>query len=472
MRHLIAASAVILGAAAAAPAADLDVPAAARQAPLVLDLYSDGLAMVWDRRSADLAAGANRLLFDAVSPQMQPATAMIDAGPGVRLVDIDYDFALLTPDTLVRRSVGKTVGVVRTHPQTGEETVENATLLAADGGIVLKYRDRIETGTPGRMVFYDLPADLRAQPALLANIDVERAGRGEVTLGYMTGGLGWSADYVAQWDEKANTLALTGRATLSNTSGASFPAAEISLIAGSVNRAAQPVPPPRARAAAAPMMMADAKAMPEREELADLHLYRLPGQVSLPDQRTRQVTLLQVPALPVAQEYVSEAGVAPIRQMSAPQPRHPQVRLKFTNDSTGAGQPLPAGVVRVFARGSNDDGGVPRLIGEDRIDHTPAGGKVSLTPGEAFDITVLRRQTDFKTTGLPEKTSESAWSIAVTNAKGRDVTVNLVEVIPGDWNILAESAPHTRNEANRVTWQLSVPAGREAQLSYRVRVQQ
>ena len=130
----------------------------------------------------------------------------------------------------------------------------------------------------------------------------------------------------------------------------------------------------------------------------------------------------------------------------------------------------PERAVAIFARGS--DGGVPRLIGEDRIDHTPAAGKVSLTPGDAFDITVLRRQTDFKTTGLPEKTSESAWSIAVTNAKDRDVTVDLVEIIPGDWSILAESAPHTRTEANRVTWQLSVPAGREAQLSYRVRVQQ
>ena len=471
MRHLIAASAVVLGAATAAPAADLDVPAASRPAPLVLNLYSDGSAMVWDRRSADLAAGPNRLLFDAVSPQMQPATAMIDAGPGVRLVDIDYDFALLTPDALVRRSVGKTVGVVRTHPQTGEETVENATLLAADGGIVLKYRDRVETGTPGRMVFYDLPPDLRAQPALLASVDVERAGRDDVILGYLTGGLGWSADYVALWDEKAKTLGLTGRATLSNTSGASFPAAEVSLIAGTINRAAQLVAPaPRARVASAPMMMADAKAMPEREEVADLHLYRLPGQVSLPDQRTRQVTLLQVPALPVEQEYFSEAGVTPIRQMTAPQPRHPQVRLKFVNENSGDGQPLPAGVVRVFARTS--DGGVPRLIGEDRLDHTPAGGKVTLTPGEAFDVTVLRRQTDFKTTGLPEKTSESAWAIDVTNAKSREVSVSLVEVIPGDWSILAESAPHTKAEANRVTWRLSVPAAGEARLSYRVRVQQ
>ena len=431
--------------------------------------YGDGWALVWDRRSADLVAGANRLAFEGVSPQMQPSTAMIDAGPGVRLVDIDYDFALLTPEALLRRSVGKTIGVVRTHPTTGEEKVENATLLSADNGVVLKYRDRVETGAPGRLVFYDLPADLRAKPSLVAGIEAERAGRSDVTLGYITRGLGWSADYVALWDEKAKTIGLTGRATLVNTSGASYPTAEVSLIAGSVNREAPPMAPmPRGRVAAAPMM-AEAKSMPERQELAELHLYRLPGQVTLPDQRTRQVTLLRTPSLAVDQQYVSEAGVAPFREAGTPQPRHPQVRLKLSNRNGGSGQPLPAGIVRVFTTSAD---GVPRLIGEDRIDHTPSGGRITLTPGGAFDITVLRRQTDFKTAGLPENVSESAWAIEVKNAKDKEVAVNLVETIPGDWTILAESAPHSKPAADRLVWRLTVPAKGKAQLTYRVRVQQ
>lgn len=473
MRQLIAATAIAVGASTAslaAPAADLDLPAASRQAPLVLDLYSDGWAMVWDRRSVELAAGANRLAFEEVSPQMQPSTAMIAAGDGVRLIDIDYDFALLTPDALIRRSVGKTVGVVRTHPTTGEERVENATLLAADKGIVLKYRDRVETGAPGRMVFYDVPGDLRAKPSLLVGVEAARAGGADITLGYITQGLGWSADYVALWDEKARTIGLTGRATLSNTSGASYPAAQVSLIAGSVNRETPPPPMPRGRVAAAPMMMADAKAMPEREAVAELHLYRLPGAVSLPDQRTRQVTLLQAPALPVEPEYVSESSPGLFREAGAPQPRHPEVRLKLTNRGGEGGQPLPAGIVRVFAGAT--DGDVPRLIGEDRIDHTPAGGRLTLTPGDAFDITVLRRQTDFKTAGLAENTSESAWAIDVTNAKDREVAVSIVETIPGDWTVLAESAPHSKGDAGQPVWRLNVPAKGETKLTYRVRVQQ
>lgn len=450
-------------------AADVILPVEARQPPLLLNIYSDGWAIVWDRRSADLVVGANRLAFEGVSRQMQPSTAMIDAGAGVRLLDIDYDFALLTPDALLRRSVGKTIGVVRTHPTTGEEKVESATLLSADNGIVLKYHDRIETGTPVRLVFYDLPADLRATPGLVAGVESERAGRTDVTLGYVTRGLGWNADYVAWWDEKAKTIELTGRATLSNTSGASYPAAEVSLIAGQVNRVTPPIPPvPLGRVAAAPMM-AEAKSMPEPQELAEVYLYRLPGEVTLPDQRTKQVTLLRTPALAVDQQYVSESAVAVYRDPGEPQPQHPQVRLKLTNKAGDGGQPLPAGIVRVF---TEPGAGVPQLVGEDRIDHIPAGGQISLTPGQAFDITVLRRQTDFKTAGLPENVSESAWAIEVANAKEKEVAVDLVETIPGDWTILAESAAHSKSTADRLIWRLSVPAKGKAQLSYRVRVQQ
>jgi hypothetical protein len=467
MRQPFAALILMLAASSTPLAADLVLTPEQRQPPLMLTIYADGWALVWDRRNAELAAGTNRLVFEGVSQQVQPSTAMIEAGTGVRVVDIDYDFALLTPEALLRRSVGKTIGVVRTHPTTGEETVESATLLSAANGIVLKYQDRIETGAPGRLVFYDVPADLRARPSLLATVEAEGAGRADITLGYIAQGLGWTADYVALWDADAKVVDLTGRATLSNTSGTSYPSAEVSLVAGTVNRETPMLPVPRGRVGAAPMM-AEAKSMPVREELVDLYVYRLPGQVTLLDQRSRQVTLLHAPSLPVEQLYVSESGLVPDRQAGEPRPRHPQVRLKLLNKEAAGGQPLPAGIVRVFAAAT---GGFPRLIGEDRIDHTPVGGPVTLTPGDAFDVTVLRRQTDYRTAGLPENVSESAWSIVVENAKDEQITIDLVENVPGDWTVLAESAPHAKVAADRLAWRIGVPAKGKNQLTFRMRVQ-
>lgn len=462
---------LVLGSLRAAGAADVVLTRESREPPdpLALTIYGDGWGLVWDRRAAALDAGANRLAFEEVSRQMLPSSAMIDAEAGVRLVEVSYDFALLTPDALRRRAIGRTVGVGRINPASGERIVENGTLLAIEDGVLVRIGDRILPVDPADLVFYDVPADLRPRPTLLATVDSTAAGRKPVRLGYLTRGLGWSADYVALWNEEAGKLDLTGRAAIANTSGADFPDATVALVAGTVHRAPEPADRmPMARAAPAPMM-AEAKSMPARQEFADLHLYQVPGRISLADQQTRQITLLTLPGVAVRREYVSEADVTAYRQTGEPRPTHPQVRLGFDNKGPGGeAAPLPAGVVRVFA---SDGAGPPRLVGEDRIGQMPAGAKVELSPGEAFDLTVLRRQSDFKTAGLPQNVSESAWLITVQNARAKEATVRIVEDIPGDWTVLAESAAHDKEAAGRLVWRLSVPGRGSAQLTYRVRVQ-
>ena len=470
MRILFIVTMVLLSA-RAATAADVVLTRESREPPdpLSLTIYSDDWGMVWDRRAAALDAGTNQLAFEEVSRQMLPSSAMIDAEAGVRLIEVSYDFALLTPDALRRREVDRTVGVARLNPASGERIVENGTLLSIEDGVLVRIGDRTLPVDPADLVFYNVPSDLRPRPTLLATVDSAAAGRKPVRLGYLTRGLGWSADYVALWDEAAGKLDLTGRATLANTTGADFPDASVALVAGTVHRAPEPMDRmPTARAAPA-AMMAEAKSLPARQEVADLHLYQVPGRISLSDRQTRQISLLTLPGVPVRREYVSEAGVIAYRQSGEPQPTHPQVQLKFDNRAPGGeAVPLPAGIVRVFV---GDASGAPRLIGEDRIGPMPAGAPVTLTPGETFDLTVLRRQTDFKKSGLPENVSESAWSITVQNARPKEASVKIVEDLAGDWTILAESATHEKEAADRLVWRLTVPGKGATQLTYRVRVQ-
>jgi len=71
--------------------------------------------------------------------------------------------------------------------------------------------------------------------------------------------------------------------------------------------------------------------------------------------------------------------------------------LEFKNSKeNGLGIPLPKGIVRAYQESS--DGSV-LLIGEDQIKHTPKNEKVSLKMGEAFDVTVERKQTNFEKLG-------------------------------------------------------------------------
>jgi hypothetical protein len=61
-------------------------------------------------------------------------------------------------------------------------------------------------------------------------------GKQSVELSYLTAGLSWKADYVANLSTDGKSLDLNGWVTLTNRSGAGFDNATLQLVAGTVNR--------------------------------------------------------------------------------------------------------------------------------------------------------------------------------------------------------------------------------------------
>ena len=68
-------------------------------------------------------------------------------------------------------------------------------------------------------------------------------------LTYLSGGLSWQADYVAELAADDASLDLNGWVTLTNRSGTAYRNAKLQLMAGEVNRGApdlRPMPDPAA----------------------------------------------------------------------------------------------------------------------------------------------------------------------------------------------------------------------------------
>ncbi len=134
------------------------------------------------------------------------------------------------------------------------------------------------------------------------------------------------------------------------------------------------------------------------------------------------------------------------------------------------GLPLPRGVVRVYKK---DSANRVQFIGADRIDHTPENETARLKLGNAFDVTAEKKQTDFKKLAGFARYNyvfESSYEIVLKNAKDVQVTVKVVEPLPGDWEILSESRPHTKETAATAVWLIDVEAKQEATLTYRIQV--
>jgi len=121
--------------------------------------------------------------------------------------------------------------------------------------------------------------------------------------------------------------------------------------------------------------------------------------------------------------------------------------------------------VRVYKA---DASGSQQLVGEDWIDHTPRDERVRIKMGEAFDVVGERVQKDWRRLG--SNLYESEWEITLRNHKPEAVTVEVVEPMPGDWEMIKSSYPHEKVQAFTARFNIPVPKDGVATLTYRVRV--
>jgi hypothetical protein len=448
----------------------------ADQKEVAVTIYNENLALVKDKRTLALAKGENTLAFREVSGRMRPETALLQSSSqqqDIVVIEQNFDFDLLTPAKLLEKYVGRTIGVVKTHPTTGEETVEEATVLSSNNGVVLRVGDRIETGlSGGRLIFPDVPDNLRDRPTLVMKLASKTDRPQDVELSYLTGGLSWKADYVAELNSDESKLNLLGWVTLTNTSGTSYNNARLQLVAGDVHQV-QPVFEKRMRGEMVDMAHAAEAPRMTQESLFEYHLYTLERATNILENQTKQVALLQAEKISSRKEYLLKGQNYYYRNRSGDLGSKIKVAvyLSFENSKEeNLGMPLPKGIVRVYKQ---DQAGSVQFVGEDRIDHTPENETVRLKLGNAFDITADRKQTDFKKLagfGAYNYVFESSYRIELKNGKEEDVTVRVVEPMPGDWDILSENLTHKKISSSESEWLVTVPAKGSAELLYRVKV--
>lgn len=453
---------------------DERVSTASGRSGVAVTIYNDNLALVKDTRQVRLERDSNRLAWRGVPARIRPETAQLrnlSDPAGFRLQEQYFDFDLLTPQTLLDHYVGREVSVIHTHPGTGAETREAATVLSTNNGVVLRFADgHIETGIPGRLAFPGVPDTLRDTPTLVISLLSPSAGVQTLELSYLTSGLAWRADYVAELSADDSRLDLNGWVTLTNQSGTAYPDARLQLVAGDLNRVRDAQPMPRATMAMA-AKVADAAEM-QQESLFEYHLYSLQRPTTLAENQTKQVALMAAGRVPVRKEFLLEGAndyyLGQYNEIG--QKARVGAFVEFDNKGEGLGVPLPRGVIRVYKR---DGQGNVQFVGEDRIDHTPKNGTVRLKLGEAFDLAADRTQTAFQKlagSGRYDHVFESAYEIVLKNSKTEAVTVTVREPIPGDWTMVSESQPHTKVTSGIAEWKVEVPAEGTTTLTYRVRV--
>ncbi len=462
--HVLFGVSLVAGVAAAATP-PVVVSEAGQGRTLSLTVYNVGRALVRDARPVTLPSGTVALEFREIAAHVMPETVAIQ-GDALKVLEQNYEYDLLSPQTLLAKYLGKDVTMVTEEPGASPGAVVRkevtGKLLSIENGTIWRIGDAIVSNPPYReLIFPQVPENLRDRPTLVWLLSSERPGERRLEATYLTGGISWKADYVLTLDTTGGEGSLLGWVTLDNTSGASYPDATLQLVAGEVHLA------PQARAQPEALMMVAKAAGEMREEaFAEYHLYTLERPTTVKDRQQKQVTLLEADQVKVTRRYVVESPQWWYVQRIGKQKQDIRVDVEFANRAANhLGIPLPAGVVRLFQR---DRRGTAQFVGEDRIEHTPKDELVKVTMGNAFDVVAERRQTDYRK--LADNLFEDAFEVTLRNHKDAAVTVEVRDQVGGDWEILSSSYPYEKLSAFGVSFAVPVAANGEATLTYRVRV--
>ncbi|MDQ3206751.1 MAG: DUF4139 domain-containing protein [Pseudomonadota bacterium] len=438
-----------------------------------------GYALVQRPLQYTLAAGTNAVTA-AVPPTMDVEAAMLRAErEDVSVTGQRYTAALSGTSDVLAEAVGQRVAVE--HTSGGARQTDSGTLISADDGLALALGDgRVKLIRDyDSFSIIDSGAMPPQQPSLRWSVEAASAGAAGFVLSYPMAGLAWRAEYLARLGKpddsqgKGCRLSLDGAALVANRSGQTFSDARLTLVAGEPRRVRSRRPPnSRMNLADQMSVAAPAPAMPEQRASAEYRAYRLPQPVRIGDGAIERIPLFpRQPSVACERVYVVDAGSQPW------QPPRPIIEPGFNGrtgdvpvsvevllnnaESAGLGQAMPEGRVRLF---EGDE-----FLGESSIGHTAMGEEVRMEVGTAFELNAERDATAFSV-DRSGRTVTEAFEITLRNAKDQDVVVRVIEPLPRwtDWEVTASNLPSKKVDARHVRFDVPVPAGDQARLTYTV----
>ncbi len=466
--------------------------------------WLNGYALVSETRSITLPAGESDVRFEGVAGGILPQSAIVTGFPD-GIVERNRDAYLLSPATLLDRSLGRRVAIRRTSHATGAVTETEAVIRSsASGGIVLQTPAGVEalrcTGLPEGLVYDSIPPGLSARPTLSVRTRSAAPVTATVTLSYLAGGFDWQANYVAQLSADGTSVELFAWLTLASTDETSFVNADTQAVAGRVNREEAEVQPreggpvnlqcwPMATTSDIPLdqfrqmarrrgfaggggedIVVTGSRIPSQnltsvspvtaisasqEDLGDLKLYRIPEPVTVAANSQKQVALMNRPDVRIAMVY--RQGVYRNADSMATQSAAPAHLVLTARNRTedGLGLPLPAGMLVLFG----EQAGRPMLLGEGSVRDHAVGEEVEIelgqAPGVNSQIALVREETRW-------------WHYRLTVTNDRAVPVSYQAILYRD----PEEFRFGQRLGRRFGWPMwavTIPANGSVTLDYRIR---
>jgi hypothetical protein len=447
------------------------LPGSRATAQEALIVYRDGRVLVRRELAVTVPRGASQHLVEL---DQFDAGSLVALDPGVMITAVRYPRAR-DEGSLYRGMLGRRM-LFQLH---GSQDTVSALLLGDDPLRFELANGQVRLSPPGVPLF---PRALvgSARPTHIT-LDSDRA-RSRVSLGYLTSGTTWQAEYSVLLGAQAAEI--SGRVVLSSTDMRAD-SAEITVLEGNVARASSfrrevpQTPAPYRLEEGVVTGRASFRPFSGGPPLGvgGFRLYSVPGRHTLVPGQTTVGVLLTSQRVEAERVYtVSAPGPAPGRPEEL-LPVEVRYRIPRPRTSPLGSRALPPGLARLYARTPE---GATVLVGEATVEHADPGKALELMAGQAVEITARRMPIQVtmvadSVIGADRRPQVSqSGQIADAEVRFSNVTdtlavVELTEPIAQPAVLVSSSVPAERVDG-ALRFTVRVPPRSETILRYRVRL--
>ncbi|TNF45550.1 hypothetical protein EP232_05715 [bacterium] len=197
------------------------------------------------------------------------------------------------------------------------------------------------------------------------------------------------------------------------------------------------------------------------------------GKIS--HEETRQIHFMSVEGIPIKKTFTWDSAERPWEPKRLNRDVGIPVHYVIENDrESGLGKThLWGGKIRVF----QDDGHDSTIfLGEDRSKLVPVGEPLKIYIGDSRDISVTQHKIkDVKINRRPSKykivlyDTDEMIRTKVENFKDEMLTVDLIQHIPGQWDMVESSVPYEKRDSSILVFSVDVPAKGSKELTFHYR---
>ena len=423
-----------------------------------VSVTNNNIALVKETRHIDLKKGENIIEIIDLPALLEPTSVFINVtDQNFHVLEQNFEYDLLNAGKILNKAIGTNIRLVNPDGV----TLTGRLLHAGTTDIVLETANNELQVVPRRQNYQIVVEEFGknnmgwvTKPTLKWLLDATSNEPVDTEVSYLTRGLNWHAEYIANLDENDQFADIAAWVSIENTSGKTYQNAQLKLIAGDMHLVK--------RRRNQPQMMANAYDYAEKKqfsekELFEYYLYTLERKTTIKNNQIKQIELF-----PTSKTKINKI----FRYNYYKNSKNVSVLVSIINsEENGLGIPLPKGSVRIY----KNDGKDQQFIGEDQIDHTARDEKIELEVGNAFDIAATRIVKEKRQ--LSKNSEKEKIAIEIRNHKKESISVSVVEfILPHrrNYELLNSDFPVTRKDASQIEFVLPVPANSSKTITFEI----